>query len=117
MILSCEQYLNILELLSEKNLFGGVTIYPAIGVDALPVLYVNKIVGMNWHPYNEKKILEHLSPILPSNVATKLKSRLENILTFISRIDVSRLDHLYKYLQNIQEYFTKINYFKRYSIQ
>lgn len=99
MIQFCEQYLNVLELLCKRILLSRATIYPAIGVDAFPVLYANKIVEMNWRPYNVKKILEHLSPILPRNVTAQLKSRLENKLTFIPRIDVSRLDLVFKQLQ------------------
>lgn len=92
MIAPCEEYIHLLELLDEKKLFGRLAIYPAIGVDGLIALFAEKVIGLNWNPYDVKGILKHLAPILPPNLISKLRTRLENNLTYIGRIDASRLD-------------------------
>lgn len=92
MITGCEKYIHLLELLNEKKLFGRLAIYPAIGVDGLVALFAEKVIGLNWNPYDVEGILNHLAPVLPPNLISILRTRLENNLTYIGRIDASNLD-------------------------
>ncbi|MBM4136251.1 MAG: hypothetical protein FJ241_05390 [Nitrospira sp.] len=92
MMTACEKYLDLLEFLSKKKVFGRLSVYPAIGVDGLVALFAERVIGLNWEPYDIEGILNHLSPILPSDLISKLRTRLEKNLTYIARIDASRLD-------------------------
>ncbi len=99
LIIDREKYLNLLQLIEKKELLGKLAIYPAMGVDALIALFVRKVIGLNWMPYDPDEIIENIAPLLSAELISELKSRLKDNLIFKSRIDVSRFDLVQKELE------------------
>jgi hypothetical protein len=95
----CAAYVRLLELLSKSKLLGDLVIYPAIGLDCLVTLFAKAVIGLNWHPYDSKTILDNLRDELPSNLLTELAKRCSNRLMFVSRVDASCASLLKKQLE------------------
>jgi hypothetical protein len=91
LIIARDRYLNLLALLNKRELFGKLSIYPAIGVDALVLLFSGRVIGLNWSSYDCRSIMDLLHPILSPVMASKLKSKLHTNMTFIPKIDAPRL--------------------------
>ncbi|MCD4741968.1 MAG: hypothetical protein K8R67_05750 [Desulfobacteraceae bacterium] len=94
-----EEYLNILERLSKKKMFGEIVLYPANGVDSLVTLYAKKVIGLNFAPYKPNEMINHILPILTPKLTHKLKTTVKNNLINLYRIDASETTLLKKVLK------------------
>lgn len=86
-----KNYQKVLEKLNEMGLFGNLAIYPTIGVDILIAQFV-KVVGINLWYYDNKTIIENISPILPQEIISNIQSKLPENLNYISNIDISNIN-------------------------
>lgn len=82
-------YLALLSRLQRAHVFGAVTIYPAIGVDGLPALYAEKIVGVNLASHSAEAISSQLAAILPQDLQVSLRTALNSKVVYESGVDVS----------------------------
>lgn len=84
-------YCSLLQLLMERRLLRDTAIYPAIGVDAIPALFADKLVGVNLVRYDSISIIDHLAPVIPPPLLPQIVSALNTRLAYVSQIDVSSL--------------------------
>lgn len=86
-------YLRVLSALAQGGFFGDLCIYPGIGVDALPALFI-RLLGLNHWPHGSESILKALGPVLPQSTLAAMRENLPTNLSYQARVDVTRRSHL-----------------------
>jgi len=81
--------------LKDGGFLGKIMIYPAIGVDCLPLAAGARVLGVNWYDYKRADIMEHVDPILSRQLASRLKTMINyGELTYRSNLDTCNTQEL-----------------------
>jgi len=100
--------------LKKGGFFGKVAIYPAIGVDALPVLATD-LAGVNWYRYSKRDIIAHIQPVVPEQLMARLARRLDvGMLSYRSGVHTCRPDLLMRMLAPYRQVSPKSIIIKHY---
>ena len=95
-------YLALLQSLFNKNVLGRLIIYPAAGVDGLPVFFAPTVALNRW-AYTPATMLEYLVPIFGKTIAGKLEPKLRKNLTYLAGVDIMHLKSLHAVLEPYRE--------------